>query len=109
MSTWKDEDLATLPFVQEYLEEFREGIENTPDCKLSAEENVRVQKSLKATEQFATSMLQNRKSKLYMHDLILMIVGFYGGYLTALDSLSDTKSKPQDENKSCQDHEYKAG
>ena len=54
-------------------------------------------------------MLQNRKSKLYMHDLILMIVGFYGGYLTALDSLSDTKSKPQDENKSCQDHEYKAG
>jgi hypothetical protein len=89
MTPWKDEDLATLPLMQEYLKEFREGIESNPNCKLSPQENVRVQKSIKATESFAANLLKNRKNKLYMHDLILMIVGFYGGYLTALDSLPD--------------------
>jgi hypothetical protein len=86
MSPWKDEDMATLPLMQEYLKEFREGIENNSECKLSPQESARVQKSIKATENFAENMLKNRKSQLYMHDLILMIVGFYGGYLTALDS-----------------------
>ena len=108
MSTWKDEDTAILPLMQEYLKEFREGIENNPDCKLSTEENARVQKSLKATEQFASNLLQTRKSKLYMHDLILMIMGFYGGFLTALDSLPGVNSSANAENNSGQNQEYKA-
>ena len=42
MSSWKDEDVATLPFIKEYLKEFREGIENNPDCKLDEEEVFRM-------------------------------------------------------------------
>lgn len=87
MSTWKDEDVATIPLIKAYLEEFRQGIENNPDCKLDEEESARVQESLEATERFCTGLLNGRKSKLYMHDLILMTVGFYGGYLTAMDNL----------------------
>jgi hypothetical protein len=108
MSTWKDEDVATIPLIKAYLKEFREGIENNPDCKLDEEENARVQESLEATEHFCTGLLSGRKSKLYMHDLILMTVGFYGGYLTAMDNFDSAYGDPcEDENCSCHDH--KAG
>jgi hypothetical protein len=94
MSKWKDEDLATIPFMQEYLKEFRDDIQNHPDCKLSEEEKARVQESLEATEKFCTNLLSGRKNKLYMHDLIMMTVGFYGGYLTALDDFDRVYSDP---------------
>jgi hypothetical protein len=109
MSTWKDEDVATIPLIKEYLKEFREGIENNPDCKLDEEENARVQESLDATEQFCTGLLTKRKSKLYMHDLIMMTMGFYGGYLTALDDVDSSYGDPcEDENCDCHGHEEKA-
>ena len=112
MSKWKDEDVATLPFIKEYLKEFREGIENNPDCKLTEEENARVQESLEATEQFCSGLLKGRNTKLFMHDLILMTVGFYGGYLTALDNFDCAYGDPcEEEGCCCHDHEHqeKAG
>ncbi len=85
MGKWKDEDIATPELIKEYLDEFKEGINCNPQFLLNDKERVKVQSSLVATEQFCREILANRKSKLYMHDLILMAVGFYGGYLTALD------------------------
>jgi hypothetical protein len=85
MGKWKDEDVATPEFIQEYLEEFKEGINSNPQFLLSDKERLKIQSSLAATEQFCRELLISRKNKLYMHDLILMAVGFYGGYLTALD------------------------
>ena len=109
MSTWKDEDIATLPFIQEYLKEFRQGIENNPDCKLNEEENARVQESLEATEHFCTGLLTSRKNKMYMHDLILMTIGFYGGYLTALDTFDSAYGDPcEDAACDCHKHDEKA-
>ena len=109
MAKWKDEDIATLPFIKEYLKEFREGIENNPECKLNEEENARVQESLEATEHFCTNMLSNRKSKMYMHDLIMMTVGFYGGYLTALDTFDSAYGDPCGEaGCDCHKHDEKA-
>jgi len=109
MSIWKDEDVATIPLIKAYLKEFREGIENNPECKLNEEENARVQESLEATEQFSTNLLSGRKNKLFMHDLILMTVGFYGGYLTALDNFDSVYGDPcEDAGCCCHDHENEA-
>jgi hypothetical protein len=85
MSSWKDEDIATADLIKEYLAEFKEGISCNPQLLLNDKERIRVNDSLAATEKFCLELLLNRKKKLYMHDLILMAVGFYGGYLTALD------------------------
>jgi hypothetical protein len=82
---WKDEDVATADLIKEYLDEFRQGIENNTQFQLSQAERLNVQESLTATEKFCTGVLAGRKSSLYMHDLILMAIGFYGGHLTALD------------------------
>ena len=97
MSKWKDEDIATSEFIKEYLDEFKEGINNNPQLLLNDKERVKVQSSLAATEQFCKEILASRKSKLYMHDLILMAVGFYGGYLTALDCQA-VEGKPNVQN-----------
>jgi hypothetical protein len=86
MGAWKDEDIATASFIEEYLQEFKEGIENNSQYKLNEIENLKVQDSLKATKVFCLDLLSSKKGKLYMHDLILMAIGFYGGYLTALDA-----------------------
>jgi hypothetical protein len=86
MGNWKEEDLATPEFIEEYLQEFREGITNNSRYQLSEPEKLKVQDSLKATKKFCLELLSGKKGKLYMHDLILMAIGFYGGYLTALDS-----------------------
>lgn len=93
MSKWKDEDIATPELIKEYLKEFKSGIECNPQFSLSEKEKGKVQNSLRATETFCMELLSNRKSKLYMHDLILMAVGFYGGYLTASDS-QDREANP---------------
>jgi hypothetical protein len=85
MARWKDEDIATTEFILEYLQEFREGIFNNPDCKLDEVEKPRIEEALAATNKFCSGLLAGKK-KLYMHDLILMAIGFYGGYLTSLDS-----------------------
>jgi len=85
MSTWKDEDIATPALIKEYLSEFKEGIDQNPQLRLKDSERLKVQSSLAAMEKFCEEMLSTRKNKLYMHDLILMAIGFYGGYLTALD------------------------
>jgi hypothetical protein len=85
LSKWKDEDWATPEFIEEYLHEFREGIANNPTYKLNEKEKAKVEQSLKATEKFCTDMVKGRKNRLYMHDLILMAIGFYGGHLTALE------------------------
>jgi hypothetical protein len=85
MGSWKDEDVANLKFMEEYLKEFEEGIESNPQYKLNDLERVKVKESLKATHNFCLDLLQGKKKTLYMHDLILMAIGFYGGYLTALD------------------------
>jgi hypothetical protein len=107
MSVWKDEDVATIPLIKAYLKEFREGIENNPDCQLDEEEQARVQESLEATEKFCTNLLAGRKTRLYMHDLILMTVGFYGGYLTALDNFDSIYNDPcEDENCDCHGHDH---
>ncbi len=90
MSKWKDEDIATPELMKDYLEEFKEGIDNNPHCQLDENERLKVQKSLEATEKFCQGLLSSRRNKLYMHDLILMAVGFYGGYLTALDVPEET-------------------
>jgi hypothetical protein len=86
MSKWKDEDIATLEFINEYLQEFREGIHNNPQFVLDAKEKTKVEHSLDATEKFCKGLLAGKKGKLYMHDLILMAIGFYGGHLTALEA-----------------------
>jgi hypothetical protein len=97
MGKWKDEDIATPEFIKEYLEEFKSGISNNPQLLMSDREKQKVQNSLIATEKFCLEMLVSRKSKLFMHDLILMAVGFYGGYLTAMDCLT-RDSKPNSQN-----------
>jgi hypothetical protein len=87
MGSWKEDDFANPDFIKEYLKEFREGVAENPQFVLSEKERLKVSRSLKATEQFCLELATGRKSKLYMHDLILMAVGFYGGFLTAQDSL----------------------
>lgn len=91
MSTYKEEDLATPEFIKEYLDEFKEGINDNPRYKLDEREKLKVQDALDATEKFCMGLLSGKK-KLYMHDLILMAIGFYGGYLTASDSLTGNNS-----------------
>jgi hypothetical protein len=86
MSTYKEEDLATPEFIKEYLEEFKEGIAENPRYKLDEKEKLKVNEALDATEKFCFGLISGKK-KLYMHDLILMAIGFYGGYLTVLDCL----------------------
>jgi hypothetical protein len=83
MANWKDEDIATPELIKEYLEEFRSGINCNDQLVLSEPEKKKVQSALAATEQFCMELLRTRKNKLYMHDLILMAVGFY---LSALDA-----------------------
>jgi hypothetical protein len=97
MSKWKDDDIATPILIKEYLKEFKEGIECNPQFLLNDKEKIKVQDSLLAMERFCMELLSNRKSKLYMHDLILMAVGFYGGYLTALD-YQTREAKPNAQN-----------
>jgi hypothetical protein len=97
LSKWKDEDIATPELIKEYLTEFKGGIDCNPQFLLNDRERLRVQNSLMATEKFCLELLVSRKSQLYMHDLILMAVGFYGGYLTALDC-QDHESKPNTRN-----------
>ncbi len=86
MSTWKDEDVATPALMKEYFLEFKDGIENNPELKLQEREKANVLRSLEAAEKFSNGLLAGKKA-LYMHDIILMTIGFYGGYLTALDCL----------------------
>jgi hypothetical protein len=86
MSVWKDEDMATPVFIEEYLKEFREGIINNQQLALAPAEKVKVEHSLEATEKFCKGLLAGKKGKMYMHDLILMAIGFYGGHLTALEA-----------------------
>ncbi len=87
MSTYKEEDLATPTFIKEYLEEFKAGIAANPGYELTEEDRPKVREALEATEKFCLNLLSGRK-RIYMHDLILMAIGFYGGYLTALDCRS---------------------
>ncbi len=97
MGSWKDEDIATHELIQEYLKEFKQGIDCNPQLLLSEAERRKVESSLLATEKFCQEMLSKRRSKLYMHDIILMAVGFYGGYLSALD-LRARDAKPNNQN-----------
>jgi hypothetical protein len=97
MPKWKDEDTATPELIQEYLKEFKEGIDGNPELLLNDKERLKIQSSLVATEKFCLEMLNKRRSQLYMHDLILMAVGFYGGYLSALD-LQSRDAKPNTQN-----------
>ena len=85
MGSWKDEDFATIEFIKEYLAEFKSGIDANPEFLLNEPEKGKVLSALAATEHFCLELLGTRKNKLYMHDLILMAVGFYGGYLSAMD------------------------
>ena len=85
MSKWKDEDIATFEYIGEYLREFREGITQNQQFQLNEKEQTNVRDALAATEKFCTELLTEKKKRLYMHDLILMAIGYYGGYLTALD------------------------
>jgi hypothetical protein len=85
MSKWKDEDLATTVFIEEYLQEFRDGIFNNPACAVDEVEKPKIEEALEATGKFCNGLLVGKK-RLYMHDLILMAIGFYGGYLTSLDA-----------------------
>jgi hypothetical protein len=91
MSNWKDEDIATPEFIDEYLKEFRDGIANNPSVTLDSKEKAKVEHSLNAMEKFCKGLLAGKKGKLYMHDLILMAIGFYGGHLTALESHTGNK------------------
>lgn len=84
MSKWKDEDIATPDLIKEYLKEFEAGMQENPRYQLSEGEKLKVRESLDATEKFCLGILSGKK-RMYMHDLILMAVGYYGGYLTALD------------------------
>ena len=97
MPKWKDEDVATPELIQEYLKEFKEGMNSNTQLLLSEQERLKIQSSLIATEKFCLEMLNKRRSHLYMHDLILMAVGFYGGYLSALD-LQARDAKPNTQN-----------
>jgi predicted transcriptional regulator len=97
MPKWKDEDVATPELIQEYLKEFKEGMNSNTQLLLSEQERLKIQSSLIATEKFCLEMLNKRRSQLYMHDLILMAVGFYGGYLSALD-LQARDAKPNTQN-----------
>jgi hypothetical protein len=85
MAKWKDEDIATIEYIREYLAEFKSGIECNSQLLMSETEKIKVQSAITATETFCIELLGTRKNKLYMHDLILMAVGFYGGYLSAMD------------------------
>jgi hypothetical protein len=85
MSLWKDEDIATPNLIKEYLQEFREGITHHSKYDLNKNDQAKVQDALCATEEFCAGLLSGKKGKLYMHDLVLMAIGFYGGYLSALD------------------------
>ena len=89
MSKWKDEDIATPELAEEYLKEFQEGMENNPHYSLEESEKTNVQASLKATHKFCLGLLSGNK-QIYMHDLILMAIGFYGGYLTAKDEIEQS-------------------
>jgi len=84
VSKWKDEDIATPDLIKEYLKEFEAGMQENPRYQLSEGEKLKVRESLDATEKFCLGILSGKK-RMYMHDLILMAVGYYGGYLTALD------------------------
>ncbi len=86
MSNWKDEDVATPELMKEYFAEFRQGIEANPNLKLQDSDKSNVLSALEAAEKFSSGILAGKKT-LYMHDIILMTIGFYGGYLTALDCL----------------------
>jgi hypothetical protein len=88
MSKWKDEDIATPALAEEYLKEFQEGLESNPRYSLEEGEKASVQASLEATRKFCLGLLSGNK-RLYMHDLILMAIGFYGGYLTAEDEVKN--------------------
>jgi hypothetical protein len=85
MSKWKDEDIATPDLIREYLREFKESVTQNPQFVLNEKEQVRVQDALAATDKFCLELLAGKKGRLYMHDLILMAIGYYGGYLTAID------------------------
>lgn len=85
MSKWKDEDIATPELIEDYLKEFEEGISQNPKYCLNEWEIPRVKQSLEATRKFCSGVLAGKK-RMYMHDLILMAIGFYGGYLSASDS-----------------------
>ena len=90
MGKWKDEDIATQDLIEEYLKEFEEGIASNPRYCLNEREKPGVEKALEATKKFCTGLLSNQK-RMYMHDLILMAIGFYGGYLSALDERPKSK------------------
>jgi hypothetical protein len=92
MSPWKDEDIATPELIKEYLKEFKEGIRNNASMKLEEKEKANVEDSLDATEKFCLRLLSGKK-KMYMHDLILMAIGFYGGHLTALEEKGEEKTR----------------
>jgi hypothetical protein len=87
MSTYKEADLATTEFIKEYLGEFKEGIASNTRYQLNEEEKLKVRGALEATKKFCLNLLGGKK-QIFMHDLILMAIGFYGGYLTALDCRS---------------------
>jgi hypothetical protein len=91
MSSWKDEDVATPELMKEYFAEFKQGIESNPDYNLHETEKANVLKSLEAAEKFSQGLMGGKKT-LYMHDTILMAIGFYGGYLTALDCQGSGKA-----------------
>jgi hypothetical protein len=91
VSNWKDEDIATPELMKEYLEEFKTSIACNTAIELNEDEKSKVQASLQAMENFSNGLLTGGK-KLYMHDIILMAIGYYGGYLTALDAESDKKA-----------------
>jgi hypothetical protein len=90
MSNWKDEDVATPALMTEYFKEFRDGIDSNPDLKLREGDKSNVLSALEAAEKFSAGILAGKKT-LYMHDIILMTIGFYGGYLTALDCRKSTE------------------
>jgi hypothetical protein len=90
MAKWKDEDIATPELIEDYLKEFEEGIAINPRYNLDDKERPYVQKSLEATKKFCTGLLAGKK-RMYMHDLILMAIGFYGGYLSALDDVKKAR------------------
>jgi hypothetical protein len=85
MSDWKEEDIAKEEYIRDYLEQFRNDILCNTEMELKTDEKQKVEASLEATEQFCVSMVNRRDKKLYMHDLILMAIGYYGGYLSAID------------------------
>jgi hypothetical protein len=95
VSKWKDEDVATLEFIEEYLKKFKQGIFNHPDFSLDENEKTKVLHSMDATDKFCKGLLTGKRGNLYMHDLILMAIGFYGGHLTALEAHPISPKKAQ--------------